>query len=332
MCAPSINVRPPLILDSGLNIQAAQVLDRVERQNASVSAALLTLAGQSSSLGNASQLSFDSVNDQLSQLLGHVSKISAKLSGPLDLPKPVACQLNASADARDPAPQVVRVVQHAVQQYISRGRLKIDVIMLDSPDFRALSGSAKHMYARNLILFRLFIWMLRHPAVYPTLWRGTNEHVQSSIGRHAGLSFMWQRSTSLGNLDAALRDPIAWKIPLLPDLQYKQWLRYLLDCTGHGLVPAYGASSPTHLLSLICKFWDHIPHQSPGLDFHFVCQSIGDWECQIPMRACKFMQTRDEEIDPMIREAQVCDPRQATVETLSETSTAPRFLEPSSSC
>ena len=229
MCAPSINVRSPLILDSGLNIQAGQVLDRVERQNASVSAALLTLAGESSSLGNASQLSFDSVHDQLSQLLGHVSRISAQLSGPLDLPKPPACQLNASADIRDPSPQVVRVIQHATQQYISRGVLKMDVVMLDSPDFRALSGSAKHTYARNLILFRLFIWMLQHPAVYQTLWRRTEERVESSIGRHDRLNIAWQLSTSLRSLDASLRRQVALDLTFHPDLGYKRWVQYLVS-------------------------------------------------------------------------------------------------------
>lgn len=112
----------------------------------------------------------------------------------------------------------------------------MDLIVLDCPEYRSRSGSGKHRYVRTLVVFRLLIWMLQHPAVYQAMWRGIPCDIESSIGRHARLSFVWQLSTSLEKLNAALRGSVASDLPFLPDLRYKQWVQYLLDRVGQGLV------------------------------------------------------------------------------------------------
>ena len=119
--------------------------------------ALGALEAHSSSLTEASRLSFDSIKAQLSQLIGHVNNISAHFGTPaigLEVPE---ARLDNQPPSAQAVQQVVRVAQHATQQYASHGRLQTDLIVIDSPGYRALSVKNKHTYVRHLVFLRFFV-------------------------------------------------------------------------------------------------------------------------------------------------------------------------------
>ena len=263
-----------------------------------MSATLLALEAQFNLRERASQLSFGTITTQLSELIRHVDNIGAQLCMSTQGPEVPEGRSGADVPTPEAVRQVVRVVQHAVQQYVSRGRLKSDLVVLDCPDIRNLPVKGRRIYARQLTFLRLFIWLLQHAMVSHELWRAISCGEESLIGRHARLSFAWQFSTSLGNLDTALRGPMASDLPFLPDLRYKPWVQYLLDRVGQGLVPVDGASSSKELLSLIDKFWDHWPAPSQGLNIYFVApidKSVKSAKCRCDL--CKFMTNRDADIE-----------------------------------
>jgi hypothetical protein len=191
-----------------------------------------------------------------------------------------------------PAQEVLSVVQHARRQYVSRGSLKADVIVIDCPDLRHLSYGAKVVYVRQLLFIRLLTWLLQHPMILGEMLLNCTSHNESYLGRHARLQFTWQLGASIMGLEAVLREPGASKLPSVPELRHKPWLQYLLDRIAEGNLDSATSIPRDLLVSLIQGYWFHFPPPAKGLRIYLVPfphpdSKIRQCQCSMCSRLCK---------------------------------------------
>ena len=138
------------------------------------------------------------------------------------------------------------------------------------PDLFNLSPAERASYVKQLVYFRLFIWLLQRPNVHHCICQSFMSQSKSLLGQQARLGFLWQLSSSITALHLALLNPDADMVSRLPDVRYKRWLQYRLDRIADYNGDLIRYESAIELLQMIQTYWSHIPPPVHGLHLYVV--------------------------------------------------------------